>query len=57
MALAILIYMMTMTVVGIVIQIATVGKPKKVLTPAGAAAYTVFAMAHLVAYGYLVSQV
>ena len=57
MALAILIYMMTMTVVGIVAQIATVGKPKKVLTPAGAAAYTVFAMAHLVAYGYLVSQV
>lgn len=57
MALAILIYMMTMTVVGIVLQVATVGKPKRPMTAPGAAAYTVVAMAHLVAYGYLVSQV
>lgn len=57
MASAILIYLMVMTVIGIVIQIVTVNKPRKGLTPAGAAVYTVLAMVHLVAYGYLITRV
>lgn len=57
MALAILLYMIAMTVLGIVVQISTVGRPKKPTTPAQAAAYTIVAMVHLTAYGYLATQV
>lgn len=57
MAAVILIYMMAMTLLGMVVQIATVGKPRRGLTPAGAAVYTVLAMVHLVAYGYLFTRV
>lgn len=57
MALAILLCMIAMTVLGIIVQISTVGRPKKPTTPAQAALYTVIAMVHITAYGYLATRV
>lgn len=57
MALGILAYMIVMTLLGALMQIATVGKSKEPKTPPQAALYTFIALLHVTAYGYLATQV
>lgn len=57
MATGVLSYMIVMTALGVLMTIATIGQPRKAITPGWAATYTAVASVHLVAYVYLLSRV
>lgn len=57
MALAILIYLAFMTVLGVVLNVASVGKPRGPLTPGVAAGTAFLGMLHMLCYVYLSTRV
>lgn len=56
MATAFLLYYATMTVAGVVLTVASVGKPRKPVTGAQGALTTLFGMVHMAGFFYLSTQ-